>query len=229
MTLIALQLGDRLHGPGQLLDDLIHRQVPEIPCGQRAEHPETDVGRTGAHRQLVLMEDLVVVGRKPGGLVADKVREIAPGSVGPPSSATSDPFQEAGSAAALPAAEGSRASRSEGKGTTRRARGRPTRGSLASSGSTAQPTIPLNRLIRPMERQEPGRSTSGRSNASPGPMSTRADACARRAGDTTPAEWHSRPARPGAEAGRHRRPSAAGRGPASRRRGSSAPDGWSPR
>ena len=80
MALIALQFADRLHGMRQLFDDLIHRQIPEIMCGERAEHPEADVGWTGTHRQSVLRGDLVVVGWKPRRLLTDKLREIAPGS-----------------------------------------------------------------------------------------------------------------------------------------------------
>ena len=82
MPFIALQTADGRHGAGQPFDDLVDGQVAGIMGAQGAGHPEADVGRTGAHGQAVLMGDLVVVGRQPGGVGADKCREIAPGPPG---------------------------------------------------------------------------------------------------------------------------------------------------
>ena len=80
--MIAFQTADGRHGAGQFFDDLVHRQVAGIIGCQDAGQPEADIGRTGAHGQAVLMGNLVVVGRQPGCLGADKVREIAPGPPG---------------------------------------------------------------------------------------------------------------------------------------------------
>ena len=157
MTLVALQFGDRLHGTPQCLHDLVSRHISEIPGGQRAQHPKTDIRRTGAHCQLVLMKDLVVVGWKPGGLRRKQSPRNSARFFAQPFSGTSDPSQEAGNAVALSAAEGSRAIRPEGKGTTIRARGRPMTKFAGVQRYTAQPTIPLSRLIRPMERRNAGR------------------------------------------------------------------------
>ncbi len=79
---MALQTADGCHGVGQLFEDLVDRQVAGIMGPQGAGQPEADVGRAGAHGQAVLMGDLIVVGRQPGGFGVDKGREIAPGPPG---------------------------------------------------------------------------------------------------------------------------------------------------
>ena len=226
---MALQFADRLHGCAQRFDDLVHRQISEIPCGQRAQHPETDIRRTGAHCQLVLMEDLVVVGRKPRGLIGNKVREIPPGSVARPFSATSDP--SAGSRKRFGFARGRRFKSHPIRGERNH---KPSQGPASARFAgiqryTAQPRIPLKRLARPMESTNAGSRRRGAPMRHPGRCPLEQTPGARRAGDTRPAEWRPAPARPGAEAARPRRPSAAGRGPPSRGRSSSTPDGWSPR
>ncbi len=77
---MANQLVNRLHGARQMVDDLIPRQVSEIMRADRADHPQTDIGRTGAHRQFMRVGDLIIVGRKPRRVLADEIREVAPGS-----------------------------------------------------------------------------------------------------------------------------------------------------
>src|SRR3989304_6131119 len=78
MTFMPLQPVEGGHGVGQVLDDLVQREIPEVMGRDCAEHPKADIGGAGAHPQLIPMRDLVVIGGKPGSLFADEVRKITP-------------------------------------------------------------------------------------------------------------------------------------------------------
>ena len=55
MPFMALQTGNRPHRQRQLLDNFIHRDVPEIVRRGDAGKPETNVCRARPHRQSVLI------------------------------------------------------------------------------------------------------------------------------------------------------------------------------
>ena len=144
--MIELQAADGVHGAGQLFDDLVEGQVAEIMGSQGAGHPEADVGRTGAHGQAVLMGNLVVVGRQPRGVCADKGREIAPGPPGHLPEEAAGPFPAAVVPAAARPGAGSGASRAAGRETREQARGAACGRLAGMMRQIAQPTVALKRL-----------------------------------------------------------------------------------
>ncbi len=82
MPLVTLQAGNAGHAGTQPVDDLVDGQVAAVTGTEGAGQPQPDIGGTGAHRQAGLVGDLVVVGRQPAGVGADKGRKIAPGPAG---------------------------------------------------------------------------------------------------------------------------------------------------
>ena len=58
---------------------LIYRMVAKIIGRQNTQHIHADIGWAGPHGKLVLMGDLVVIRRKPGSILANKIGKISPG------------------------------------------------------------------------------------------------------------------------------------------------------
>ena len=139
MSLIAFQLPIVSTVRVNVGDDLIYRQISEIMGGERAQHPEADIGGTGTHCQLILMGDLVIIRRKPRGIIPDEIREIAPGSSRDLPEELQVLFEKAGVAAALPAVSGSKANRSEGIGHHKTSQGAAAKRFAGIEDQTAHP------------------------------------------------------------------------------------------
>ena len=184
VSFTPLQPSDGLHRRAQRLDDLVSRQVSEIPRGQGAQHPETDVRRTGSHGKLVLVKDLVVVGREPVRFLGNEVREIAPGPAGDLSQVRHvfrrepDGPRPARSSVQEPADQRGKTPRREPGSGQREVRRRP---------AVYRPAHDCaEQADQPHREQEAQAGRTGRSIDSPRSMSTPAGGGGKRAVDTTP-------------------------------------------